>query len=98
MILDRARVPYAYHVELGSKSETINAVAERLGVHHIVIGTARKNSLTRLIEDSVSHRVIRRASVPVEVIVGATVSPAEHWGLRAGVCAALALVIVALLV
>ena len=87
-LLDEARIPYAYHVELGRAADVINAVARRLGVHHIVMGTARKNSLTRLFEDSVTHRVLEGAKVPVEVIVGTTVSPMERWGIPAGVAVA----------
>jgi YjbE family integral membrane protein len=70
MILDQARVPYVYHVEVGPKAETIDAVAGRLGVDHIVIGTARKGSLARFIQDSVTGRLLAFTKVPVEVIVG----------------------------
>ena len=69
-ILDQARVPYAYHVELGHAAETIHHAAERLGVDQIVIGTARKGSLARLIQDSVTGRLLKMTRVPVEVIVG----------------------------
>jgi YjbE family integral membrane protein len=94
MILDRAGVPYAYHVETGAKAETIRAAAERLGADHIVIGTARKNSLTRLIQDSVTSNLLKITTVPVEVIVGSDVSPVERLALPAGFGAALALLLV----
>ena len=42
--------------------------------HHIVMGTARKNSITRMLEDSVTHRVLETTPVPVEVIAGDAVS------------------------
>ena len=58
------------------------------------MGTARKNSLTRLLEDSVTHRVIERASVPVEVVVGPGISKLELAGLPAAAAALLALAIV----
>ena len=57
----------------------------RLDVHHIVIGTARKNSLTRMLEDSVTHRLLETTPVPVEVVAGDAVSRWERWGLPAGV-------------
>ena len=95
MILDQAGVPYAYHVELGAKAETINAMAGRLGADHIVIGTARKNSLTRLIQDSVISKLLRITKVPVEVIVGSGVSRIERFALPAGLGAALAVLLAA---
>jgi hypothetical protein len=49
------------------------------------MGTARKNSLTRMIEDSVTHRVLETSPVPVEIVVGDAVSRWERWGLPAGV-------------
>jgi len=97
MILDRAGVPYAYHAELGAKAETINAMAERLRADHIVIGTARKNSLTRLIQDSVTGRLLKIAKVPVEVIVGSGVSRIERYALPAGLGAVLAMLVVAVM-
>ncbi len=48
--------------------------------HHIVMGTARKNSITRMLEDSVTHRVLEDAPVPVEVVAGEAVSRLERWG------------------
>lgn len=93
-ILDRAGVPYAYHVETGAKAETIRVTAERLGVDHIVIGTARKNSLTRLIQDSVTSNLLKVTRVPVEVIVGSEVSPIERFALPAGLGVVLGLLLV----
>ena len=59
------------------------------------MGIARKNSLTRLLEDSVTHRVLETATVPVEVVAGEAVSKLERFGVPAGVAATLALVVVA---
>lgn len=94
-LLDRFSIPHAEHVELGEKAPTINRIAQRLHADEIVIGTARKNSLTRLIEDSVTNRVLELVQVPVQVIAGSEVSPAEKFGLPAGLGAALALLFVA---
>ena len=68
----------------------------RLGVDRIVLGTARKNSLTRLLEDSVTHRVLESTPVPVEVIAGDAVSRWERWGLPAGVVGAGGLLLLSL--
>ena len=80
-LLDQHHVPYAVHIELGEKAETINSVAERLRVNESVMATSRKNSLTRLLEDSVTAKVLEIAQIPVKVIAGANVSMLEKYGL-----------------
>ncbi len=92
-LLNRAGIRHTDHVEFGDKAETIRAVAERLGISQIVIGTARKNSLTRVLEDSVTHRLLEIVEVPVEVVVGLAVSRVEKIGLPAGLSAAAAVLI-----
>ncbi|MCW5581501.1 MAG: YjbE family putative metal transport protein [Luteimonas sp.] len=92
-LLGRAGVPHADHVEFGDKAETIRGVAERLGVNQIVMGTARKNSLTRVLEDSVTSRVLEIVDVPVEIVVGRAVSRIDTIGLPAGVSAVAAVLI-----
>lgn len=92
-MLNRSGVPHTDHVEFGDRAETIRHVAERLGVHQIVMGTARKNSITRVIEDSVTNRVLEIVEVPVEIVVGRAVSRIERFGLPAGMSAALAVLI-----
>ncbi len=62
-LLDRHGVPHATHIELGDRAATIHRVAQRLRVHQIVMGTARKNSLTRMLEDSVTNKVLELAQV-----------------------------------
>jgi nucleotide-binding universal stress UspA family protein len=94
-MLDRFGVPYASHVELGDKAVTIDRVARRLRASQIVMGTARKDSLTRLVEDSVTNRVLELSRVPVEVVAGESISRLERFGVPAGVGAALALIVVA---
>jgi YjbE family integral membrane protein len=94
-MLDKFSVPYAAHVELGDRAATIDRVAQRLKVDRIVMGTARKNSLTRLIEDSVTNKVLELTQVPVEVVAGSSISMIEKIGVPATVGAALALLITA---
>lgn len=93
-MLNRGGVPHTDHVEFGDKAETIRQAAERLGVHQIVMGTARKNSITRVMEDSVTNRVLEIVEVPVEIVVGRAVSRIERYVLPAGMSAALAVLIV----
>jgi hypothetical protein len=60
-----------------------------------VMSTARKNSITRMLEDSITNKVLEKTSVPVEVIAGESVSRLERYGLPTGLGAALALLIAA---
>ncbi len=83
------------HVERGEPGDVINALAEKLGIQQIVMATARRNSLSRLIQDSVTNRVLEGASVPVQLIAGDNVSRLERWGVPAGLGTALAIVVMA---
>jgi YjbE family integral membrane protein len=86
-------IPYSTHFKVGDKAEVIVAEAKRLGCDRIAMSTARKNSITRMLEDSTTNRVIELTSVPVEVIAGDSVSKFERYGLPAVIAAALALLI-----
>ncbi|MGB5081853.1 MAG: HAD-IC family P-type ATPase [Burkholderiales bacterium] len=94
-MLDGFGIPYAVHVEVGERAKTITDTARRLRCDHIVMGTARKNSLTRLVENSVTNKVLELTPVPVEVIAGDDVSKWERYGIPAAIGAALALVVAA---
>lgn len=93
-VLDRFAVPYAVHAELGDRAEIVHRIAQRLHVDEIVIGTARPSSLTRIIEDSVTNRIIEASAVPVDVIPGNEISRVEKFGLPASVGALFALLLV----
>ena len=84
-LLTDAGVPHRTHRATGARAEQICHAALRLEVDRIVMGTARKNSITRMLEDSVTHRVLETTPVPVEVVAGDAVSKWERWGLPAGV-------------
>ncbi|MGH8732511.1 MAG: cation transporting ATPase C-terminal domain-containing protein, partial [Burkholderiales bacterium] len=94
-ILDGYGVPYAVHVEMGARAEVITAAAHRLHCDHIVMSAARKNSLTRLVENSTTNRVLELTSVPVEIIAGNSVSRWERYGIPAGGGTVLALLLAA---
>ena len=79
-LLAQAGVPFESHWCVGQRAREICRWAQRLKVHHIVMGTARKNSLTRLLEDSVTNQVLESTPVPVEVIAGRSVSLLERLG------------------
>jgi nucleotide-binding universal stress UspA family protein len=80
-LLVEAGVPHGSHWAVGDRAREICRAAKRLGVHHIVMGTARKNSLTRMLEDSSTNKVLESTPVPVEVVTGDAVSRWERWGL-----------------
>ncbi len=82
-MLDSFGVPHMVHIEVGSKAEVIAGAARRLRCDHIVMSTARKNSLTRMLEASVTNRVLELTTVPVEVIAGDEVSKLERYGIPA---------------
>ena len=79
----QAGVPCATHWVVGERAPEICRAATRLGIHHIVMGTSRRNSLSRMLEDSVTNGVLEATPVPVEVVVGDAVSPWERWGVPA---------------
>ena len=94
-ILDSFGIPYAVHVEIGERAECITGAAHRLRCDQIVMSAARKNSLTRLVENSTTNRVLEITSVPVEVIAGDAVSRWERYGIPAGLGTLIALLIAA---
>ena len=94
-MLDGFSIPYSAHAEVGEKANVITDTARRLNCDHIVMSTARKNSLTRLVENSVTNRVLELTSVPVEVIAGDAMSKVERYGIPAALAAMLALLLAA---
>jgi nucleotide-binding universal stress UspA family protein len=92
-LLERHNIPYQVHVRTGDRALIITAEAKRLRCDHIVMGTARKNSLTRMLEDSTTNRVLELTTVPLELVAGDQVSKLERFGVPAGIGAALALLI-----
>lgn len=94
-LLESAGVPHCVHFELGRRAETIVRTAQRLGCDHIVMGTARKSSLTRMVEASVTNRVLELTEIPVEVVAGESVSRLERFGIPIGLGSALALLVLA---
>jgi len=91
-MLDKFSIPYSVHVEVGDRARVITDAARRLRCDEIVMATARKNSLTRLVESSVTDRVIKLTPVPVEVIAGDSMSRWERYGIPAAIGALAALV------
>lgn len=87
--LDRSGIPYTVHMEVGNKADCIADAVSRLHCDRIVMSTARKSSLVRLVQNSVTNQVIERTTVPVEVIAGDTAPGLQRVGIPAGVGAGL---------
>jgi YjbE family integral membrane protein len=96
-ILERYKVPYKVHIHVGDPATVITREARALACDHILMSTARKGSITRILEDSTTERVLSLTTVPIELIVGDAISPLERYGVPAALGAAL-LGLVALLV
>lgn len=94
-LLEQHGVPHAVSYKLGERAKTIVDEARRLRCSQIVMATARKNSLTRMLQDSTTNQVLEQTTVPVEVIAGDAVSRLERWGLPAGIGALIALLVAA---
>ena len=94
-MLDGFGIPHSAHAAVGERAKTIADMARRLRCDRIVMSTARKNSLTRLVEDSVTNKVLELTSVTVEVIAGDAVSKFERYGIPAALAALLAALLAA---
>lgn len=67
-LLERAGVGYEAHAVVGERAAEIAHLAERLAVDEIVIGTAPGSSWVRVLEDTFTHRMLGKVSVPVFVV------------------------------
>ena len=90
--LEKAGVNFSFSYALGDKGEALRDEAQRLNCTRIVIGTAKKNTLSRLFENSTTAKLLEISDIPVEVITGKSLSALERWGIPAvGASAATAL-------
>jgi YjbE family integral membrane protein len=86
---------FSFNYVTGDKGTAIRDEAARLGVDRIVVGTSKKNSLSRLFENSTTARLLEICDIPVEVVTGKTLPVIERWGIPAlGAGAATALMAV----
>jgi YjbE family integral membrane protein len=88
-LLSRRGIAHARHIRAGARARCIVDAARELDCDRIVMATARRNSLTRLIDDSVTEQVLHLTDVPVEVIATPHRSPLEAFGYAASFAAAL---------
>ena len=88
-MLDDAGAPYAVHLAVGEKAPAITKAARQLQCDHIVMGTARKNSLIRAVGGSVTNKVLELTTVPLVQIAGDPASKGERYGIPVGAGAGL---------
>nr|WP_251371617.1 universal stress protein [Polynucleobacter sp. VK25] len=81
--LERAGVSFSFSYVTGDKGEALREEAQRLGCNRIVIGTAKKNTLSRLFENSTTAKLLETSDIPVEVVTGRSLSTLERWGIPA---------------
>ena len=90
--LEKAGVNFSFTYVSGDKGEALSEQAIRLGCSRIVIGSAKKNTLSRLFENSTTAKLLEISDIPVEVVTGKSLPALERWGipaLGAGVATAL---------
>ena len=95
-LLDDAGVPFKVHLRTGERARVIGELAEKLDCDRIVLGTARKTSLTRMFQNAVIDRVLDRTVVPIELVAGDAVSAFERYGVPIGIGAGIGLLLLAL--
>jgi nucleotide-binding universal stress UspA family protein len=83
-LLRQSGVPFVSHWASGERVATICDTAQRLGAHHIVLGSARHRPLARMLENSVTFRLLDLSAVPVEVVAGGAAPRWQAWGLPTG--------------
>ena len=81
--LEKVGANFSFTYVTGDKGEALRDEAQRLGCNRIVIGTAKKNTLSRLFENSTTAKLLEISDIPVEVVTGKSLSTLERWGIPA---------------
>ena len=81
--LEKLGISYTFSYVTGDKGEALNDEAVRLGCSRIIIGSAKKNTLSRLFENSTTAKLLEISDIPVEVVTGKTLPALERWGIPA---------------
>lgn len=79
------------HAARGDTASAVADTAKALGCSKIVLGSRRRSSFLRFLDNSVVNRVMEHASVPVAVVPGAKPSLAQRVVVPSGIGAALVL-------
>jgi len=67
-ILDRAAVPYLFHISVGQPWEIVIRFAEERKCEEIVIGTHKHSAIMALLVGSVEEDVKRHTTIPVTIV------------------------------
>jgi len=81
--LEKAGVNFSFSLVSGEKGVALFDEAKRLSCSRIVVGTAKKNSLSRLFENSTTAKLLEISDIPVEVVTGKSLPAIERWGIPA---------------
>ena len=93
--LEKQGLNFTFTYVCGDKGTAIRDEAARLECNRIVVGTSKKNSLSRLFENSTTAKLLEISNIPVEVVTGSSLPVLERWGIPAlGAGAATALMAV----
>jgi YjbE family integral membrane protein len=89
-LLDQAGLSYQIHLASNNAiADTIIGTAKRLGCSQIVVGSQRNNAVSRMLNNSVTGRLLANSEIPVEVVLNGQASLMQRWGLPAGASAAM---------
>jgi YjbE family integral membrane protein len=93
--LEKQGLNFSFTYVCGDKGTAIRDEALRLECDRIVVGTSKKNSLSRLFENSTTAKLLEISDIPVEIVTGKSLPALERWGIPAlGAGAATALMAV----
>lgn len=84
-LLTKAGVEHTVHMDKGDAASAIVACAKKTQSEKIIIGTTRKNALTRFFEGSVVNKVMALTDLPVEVVAKDNASKLQRFGIPIGV-------------
>ena len=84
-LLRAAGVNYRSTVMAGEPSSAAAQYAADNGINQIVVGTARRTSLMRLLAGSFTNELVRLVNVPVAVVAGSRPGVLERIGVPTGV-------------
>lgn len=83
-LLREAGVGFSSVVLAGDPAPAAARYAQENGISRIVVGTARKSTLLRLLAGSFTNDLLERVSVPVEVVAGGRPGALARIGVPAG--------------
>lgn len=83
-LLSEAGVPYEVHLQVGNAAEQIVACAQKTQSQKILMGTTRKNALSRFFQGSIVSKVMALTDLPVEVIARGEANKFERFGVPVG--------------